>query len=306
MAIEQVEPADCSLWQFYQRFGEEPSEDSCRELIVSIERHGQRHPALGRRPRGKAAGAVELIYGGRRLFAATRLGIKLRVDVRDLDDRTAIVEMEIENRLRTDITAYERGMSYRRWLSAGVFVNQTELAQELGVSESQVSKLLRYADLPAAVVGAFDSVRSIREDWAVTLARLCQDPSRRPGLVRRAREFARAERRWAPEVVFRRLVFEDSLRGQRPQERREEVIKGSSGRAIYRIAVRPTTVHFILPRATLSNDLLGQLKSHMTSLLEQTVPDPPYSCAPVKHSAARPRGGGADRRASTPMEPGIS
>lgn len=274
MAIEQVEPADCTLWQFHQRGGEELSDGSCKDLIDSMQRHGQRHPVLGRRPEGKT-GAVELIYGARRLFAATRLGIPLRVDVRTLDDRAAIVEMEIENRLRTDITPYERGMSYRHWLNARVFASQCELARELGVSEAQVSRLLRYAELPAAVVGAFDSVRSIREEWAVALAKLCQDPHRRPGLVRRAREFARADRQQEPGVVFRRLISEDSLRAQPASKRDEEIVRSSTGRAMYRVAMRPSTVHFILPRAALSDDLLGKLKCELTSFLEKAPPAPP-------------------------------
>ena len=138
---------------------------------------------------------IELIYGARRLFVATKLGINLLVDVRELDDRAAIVEMEIENRLRTDISPYERGMSYRRWLNTRLFASQSELAKELGISEAQVSRLLRYAELPAAVVGAFDSVRSIREEWAIALAKVCQDSGRRPGLMRRARALSQAERR---------------------------------------------------------------------------------------------------------------
>jgi ParB family chromosome partitioning protein len=278
MAIEQVEPANCTLWQFHQRSGEELSEDSCKELIASMQRHGQRLPALGRRPDGKTTGAIDLIYGSRRLFAATRLGIKVLVDVRNLDDRAAIVEMELENRLRTDITPYDRGMSYRHWLNAGVFASQTELARELGVSEAQVSKLLRYADLPAAVVAAFASVGSIREEWAVTLAKLCGDPHRRPGLVRRAREFARNEGPHAPEMVFRRLVSDESLRGRPTTEKDDEVVRSSSGRPIYRIAVHSSTIHFILPRTALSADLLRQVKCQLTSMLE-----------PAKQAAPHPR-----------------
>lgn len=52
MAKEHVEPADCILWQFHQRSWEELSESSCKELIASMRRHGQRHPALGRRVEG--------------------------------------------------------------------------------------------------------------------------------------------------------------------------------------------------------------------------------------------------------------
>lgn len=271
MAIEQVEPARCVLWQFHERFGDELNGESCKELITSIQRHGQRHPALGRRLGGAPGVSIELIYGGRRLFAAAQLGVKLLVDVRELNDRTGIVEMEIENRLRADISPYERGMSYRRWLNARLFASQSELAKELGVSEAQISRLLRYADLPAAVVGAFDTVQSIREEWAVILAKVCQDPSRRPAVLRRAREVSQVERRYPPQVVFRRLVSGAHMAGRDAARPRDEVVKGPSGKPIYRIAVRAKTVHFIVPRETLSERVVCELKCQLTSTLEPIV-----------------------------------
>ena len=268
MGIEQVEPAKCTLWQFHQRFGDELTGESCEELVASIQRHGQRHPALGRRLARPPGTLVELIYGARRLAAAAQLGIKLLVDVRDLEDREAAVEMEIENRLRTDISPYERGMSYRRWLNAHLFSSQSELARELDVSEAQVSRLLRYAELPAAVVGAFDTVNTIREEWAVALARVCQDPARRPEMLRRAREVSRGERRFPAQAIFRRLVSSGLSAGREVAQPRDEVVKGPSGNPIYRVAIRATAVHFIVPRDGLSEHVVRELKRQMTSTLE--------------------------------------
>lgn len=269
MAIEQVEPANCVLWEFHERFGDEPTDRFCKELITSMRCHGQRHPALGRRIERRGGVAIELIYGARRLLAAGQLGVKLLVDVQELDDRAAIVEMEVENRLRSDISPYERGMSYRRWLNARLFASQAELAKELGVSEAQVSRLLRYSELPAAVVAAFDSVRSIREEWAIALAKTCHDVGRRPGLMRRAREVSRGERRYPPQVVFRRLLAEDHSRDRDGQKARDEVVKSSSGIPMYRIAVRTSAVHFIVPRDGLSEHLLQDLKRQFTRTLEE-------------------------------------
>lgn len=271
MGIEQVEPARCTLWQFHQRFGDDLSDESCKELIASIRRHGQRHAVLGRRLALASAAPIELIYGGRRLLAAAELGIKLLVDVRELDDRQAIVEMEIENRLRTDISPYERGMSYRRWLNAHLFTSQSELAKELGVSEAQVSRLLRYADLPAAVVGAFDAVHSIREEWALVLAKMCQDPGRRPGVLRRAREVTQGERRYPPQSVFRRLVSTGHLTRREGGHGHDEIVKSPSGKAIYRVAVRAKTVHFIVPRDGLTDHVVHELKRQLASTLESVA-----------------------------------
>jgi len=268
MAIEHVEPARCTLWQFHERFGDEPTAESCKELISSIQRHGQRHPVLGRKLARAPGAKIELIYGGRRLFAATQLGVDLLVDVRELDNREAIVEMEIENRLRTDISPYERGLSYRRWLNVRLFSSQSELAKELSVSEAQISRLLRYADLPAAVVGAFATVQSIREEWAVALAKACQDPTRRAGVLRRSREVSKAEPRQPPQVVFRRLISGGGTGARAPSRLHDEVVKTRSGKPIYRIAVRAKTIHFIVPRDELPECALHELKLQLTSILE--------------------------------------
>lgn len=268
MAIEQVEPARCMLWQFHERLGEELNGESCKELIVSIQRHGQRQPVLGRKLSRADGAGIELIYGARRLFAATQLGVKLTVDVRELDDRAAIFEMEIENRLRTDISPYERGLSYRRWLSARLFTCQSDLAKSLDVSEAQVSRLLRYADLPAAVVSAFGTVQSIREEWAVSLAKLCQDSGCRPNVLRRARELSQGEPRYSPQVIFRRLVSATQLTFRDGGQARDEIVRSPAGRPIYRIALRAKTVHFIVPRDSLSEQLLHELKHQLACTLQ--------------------------------------
>lgn len=287
MAIEQVEPAKCTLWQFHGRIGDELSDEFCKELTTSMQLHGQRHPVLGRRLAPCDGVKIELIYGSRRLFAAKKLGAKLLVDVRDIDDRAAVVEMEIENRLRCDISAYERGMSYRRWLNARLFASQSDLATELGISEAQVSRLLRYAELPAAVVSAFESVRAIREEWAVVLAKACQDADRRPGVVRRGREISQAERRYPAQVVFRRLLGDVQLGGREAQRTRDEVLKNSSGMPICRIAVRSTSVHFIVPRDGLSERVVHELKRKFGQVLEDVTRSETRSRISLAESAPR-------------------
>jgi ParB family transcriptional regulator, chromosome partitioning protein len=269
MAIEEVAPASCTLWHFYERLGEELTSKSCEDLINSIGRHGQRQPALGRRVKGATGQEIELIYGGRRLFAAKALGINLLVDIRELSDRAGIVEMEIENRIRTDISPYERGMSYRRWLNARLFANQSEMAKELGVSEARVSRLLRYAELPAAVIAAFDSVSSIREEWAVALARQCRAPDKRPAVIRRARLMSEAAQRHPPHIIYRRLISQDG--SGLPKQVRDEVVTNAAGKAIYRISIHSKTVHFIVPRDGLSPLLVRELKRKLSSTLEQAI-----------------------------------
>jgi len=142
MSVEEISPRACRMWHMHERLGEYIDTRTCASLIESMQKHGQKQPVLGRRVTRVEGVDVELIYGARRLFAAHHLRRKLLVDVRDLDDKTALIEMDIENRVRTDISPYERGLSYRRWLNAGHFKNQAEVAKALGVSEAHISRLL--------------------------------------------------------------------------------------------------------------------------------------------------------------------
>lgn len=271
MTVRRVSPAKCKMWALHVRAEDSISPASCASLIASIRRHGQRHPALAR-PRYSTEGTeYELIYGARRWFSAQQLGVDLLVDVRDIDDRAALIEMDIENRPREDISPYERGVNYGRWLRAGYFKNQLELAKELGVSEARVSRLLKYSQLPTVVVAAFDSVRDIREEWAVRLANKCRDAKLRIDIMRRARERAASSRKISPQCIFDALlrgvgekVIKDSSRA--------EVIKGTNGKSLFRIAVHAKTLHVVLPRAEVSQAILDDITKAVAAALERRSP----------------------------------
>lgn len=266
MAFQQLHPSTCAMWELHQRLGEEVNLQTCAPLIESIRVNGQRLPVLGRPSTHTSGPPIELIYGARRLFAAETLGINLLVDVRQVDDSVALIEMDLENRLRIDISAYERGLSYRRWLTCGIFKNQALLAEALAISESQVSRLLCYAELPAAVVGAFQAPSVIREEWAVVLAKQCRDPQRRAQVVRRAREHARSlQIRPAPQVFA--SLTEDGDLTHKPRAR-DTVVKDAYGTPLMRVAYRSDSVHFIIPRGGLSDDVVRIISERLRGELE--------------------------------------
>jgi ParB/RepB/Spo0J family partition protein len=243
----------------HDRLGDGIDIDSCKSLLDSMEKHGQKSAVLGRPLVNDPDYEVELIYGARRLFVAQQLGIDLSVEVRVIDDREALVEMDIENRVRADISPYERGLSYRRWLRSGHFANQAEIAKCLGVSEAQVSRLLRYSELPAAIVNAFASSRDIREEWAVELAKRCRDEEFREGMLRRARDCRSTERQLSPQHVYDVLV-NNGVRKPVNAGSRDEVVKNESGEVVARIAFRAKSVHFIVARDRVTKPVLQDLK----------------------------------------------
>ncbi len=271
--IRSVNPSRCRMWRLHDRLGEHVDAESCSSLIESIEKHGQRHPVLGRAIRDSDGYEVELIYGARRLFAAQQLGIDVVVDVQDIDDQGAIVEMFVENRARKDISPYERGVSYARWLRSGIFNNQTEIAKALGVSEAQISRLLRYAQLPAAVVAAFSSGCDIREEWAAVLAKSCEDSDARSILLRRAREYASSEPRKSPQAVYDSLI-NGVARKLVKSKSRDEIVRDSKGLPVARLQFRVKTVHIVLPRRDLEVPTLQAAVAAMVKVLETSVSSP--------------------------------
>jgi ParB/RepB/Spo0J family partition protein len=271
--IIKISPFKCRMWSLHDRLADDSSSPANRQLVDSIRLHGQKQPALGRRlPTHAMNGGcqIELIYGARRLAATRELGIELLVDVRDIDDRVALVEMDVENRVREDISSYERGLSYRRWLRSGLFATQSDLAKALGVSEAQVSRLLRFAELPAVIVSAFESHRDICEDWAGVLVKLCRSPEHGDGIHRRARQLAVMTRKPAPDDIYNHLISD----GQNVLARtraRDEIVKSRTGHPLFRIGVRARAVHLILPRVLVTNDILRRIAEDMRSSLESAA-----------------------------------
>lgn len=265
MATQLVNSFNCRMWEMHDRLGEEVTVQSSASLIESFRKHGQKQAVLGRKLSGDPNYEVELIYGARRLFAARHLGMQILVDVRDgLDDRAALVEMDIENRVRKDISPYERGMSYKRWLREGHFNSQSEIAKCLGISEAQISRVLRFADLPTAVVQAFESPQDIREEWAVTLAKNCADPEIRSCIVRRARAVAASSRPRSPQQIYDDLFADRATSVQRRVI--DQIIRNSAGTAVLRVGIRAKTIHLILPRTSLDSTTLGQITSRIAEM----------------------------------------
>lgn len=268
--IIQVNPFRCRMWKFHDRLEEYLTDESCKAEILSMEHHGQVVPALGRLVFGDPSCDVELIYGARRLFVARHLNQPITVRVRDMSDFEALVAMEIENRQRKDISPYERGLSYARWLRAGLFKSQEELAKAMQISPATVSRLLRIARLPSVVLNAFRSPLEIAEDWGLQLADAWDDPTRRPALVRRARALAAIQPRPPARIVFSQLV--DELTPLKPHRSRgrEEVVRGEDGRPLFRIRRQRKVVALCVPVESLSASRFEILKRELAALLEKS------------------------------------
>src|SRR5580698_7585424 len=126
-SIITVSPFRCRMWDLHDRLETHINERTCRAEIDSFSKHGQIVAAIGRSVHGDKNCDVELITGARRLFVARHLNQHIAVELRTMSDKEALIAMDAENRLRRDISPYERALSYSQWLRAGHFKHQDEI-----------------------------------------------------------------------------------------------------------------------------------------------------------------------------------
>jgi ParB family chromosome partitioning protein len=266
--VVAVNPFRCRMWDLHDRLETHVSAESCRAEIESFSKHGQLVPVLGRKLHGDPSYEFELIYGARRLFVARHINKPLLVEVSELSDRNAIVAMDIENRQRRDISPYERSLSYAKWVRAGFFASQEDLARALHVSPSQVSRLLQLARLPAVLVNAFDNPNSIRENWGLKLIQALDDPQTRQPTVRRARELARVEPRAPAREVYRQLLAAPLGGAKVKRQTHDEVVTDSNAVPLFRIRHHRSTIAVLLPISRTSAKSLGVIRELLRGVLE--------------------------------------
>jgi ParB family chromosome partitioning protein len=183
-----------------------------------------------------------------------------------MDDREALVAMDAENRLRKDVSPYERGLSYAGLLRAKYFTSQEEMARALSISASQVSRLLKLAELPSVVVGAFVNPIDIREGWGLDLHKAWRDPDIRPVLTQRARSLASQTPRPAAHIVYERLLAPSGAVSKR-RKYRDDVVKAASGVPLFRVRYQRNTVALILPNSSVNATVLETIRCTLSDIL---------------------------------------
>ena len=185
-ATRLIDPATIRMSAVMDRI--DPS-DGLEDLIDSIREHGQKVPVLVRRT---ADGALEIVYGRRRLLACRALGQRVRATVMDMTDEDALIAQGVENNARQDPSFIERAL-----FVAGIIRElgktdetrkhaQTVAYRALQIDESLVSRMNRIATgIPMELIRAIGPAHGVgRRNWE-RLFRLCEPD------VDRAREIAR-------------------------------------------------------------------------------------------------------------------
>lgn len=116
----------------------------------------------------------ELASGHRRHAACLELGLPFKAEVHAYSDQELLKQMRSENSGRKELSGFELGRHYSGLIAEKTFVSGRDLAGKLGVSQSIVQRLLKFADLPDAIIAAFPDPREIRVEWVDRLVEAWQ------------------------------------------------------------------------------------------------------------------------------------
>lgn len=143
------------------------NETSIQELSDSIKKYGVIQPIVVR----KIGDKYEIIAGERRYKASVMAGkTTIPAIISDLNDKDSVEIALIENVQREDLTPIEKAISYRKILDMG-YMNQEELAEKIGKSQSAIANTLRLLTLSEEVQEALLEVK-ISERHARSLLKL--------------------------------------------------------------------------------------------------------------------------------------
>jgi len=225
-----LDPARVKIWSGNARNYDLLTEAHCRELIDSIiAEGGQKVPAVVRRIEGDPDHDYEVIAGTRRHWSISWLRANSYPDmmfvaqVAQLDDEAAFRLADLENRARADVSDLERARNYLAALQTHYGNHQTRMAERLKLSKGWLSKMLKVAALPDAVIAAFASPYEVQLKPGYALAQAMQDPGEAHAITGVAQYIARqqAERREdgqppipASEVLHRLLTARKMMMGE--------------------------------------------------------------------------------------------
>lgn len=155
-SIREIDPNLIDDWGPADRLDEftavnsDDDDQSLEALKTSIQEGGQQVPILVRRSK-TTDGRYEAIYGRRRLKACRELGIKVRANVQDLDDATALLAKGLENAARRNLSFYEKARFAEAIQTAGH--DTATVRQVLNLSASGLSHLTKVTQNVPTKVG---------------------------------------------------------------------------------------------------------------------------------------------------------
>lgn len=212
-AAIEIDPKRCRPWQYHNRDMAWLTSERCADLISSIKKHGQHQPALVRPLLDDPQYEYEIIYGVRRWFSCSQIpNQKLWAYVAELDDKTCTILMHTENANSKDITEFERAFSFAQQLKSRIYKNQVEMADALGLSQGNISKMIR-----ASEIFDYDWIRTLFNNkldipikYAYILSIYLKKPDLLPSLMNEAKLISNERKGANPSLtastILKRLI----------------------------------------------------------------------------------------------------
>jgi ParB family transcriptional regulator, chromosome partitioning protein len=269
--VVTMNPFRCRMWEHHDRLESGINEKTCKAEIESFLKHGQLVQVLGRPLRGDPNHDVELIFGARRLFVAQHLNCPIRVEIRPMSDMEAVIAMDVENRQRQEISPYEQGQCYARWLRTKFFDSQDDIARTLNVSTSQISRMLKLSRLPAVIVGAFDNPANICETWGLDLMQAWEDPGRRSSMGEKARAISAQGARLPAREVYKQLVASRVKGRQVRSPPHDEVVTNDDDVPLFRVRRHMKWISLMLPADQVSATTLREVCTEIAGVLQRAT-----------------------------------
>jgi ParB family chromosome partitioning protein len=184
---------DCADWQANPVQRAILTPQSCQSLIDDIAaRRGNIVPVKVRRAPPGSAQPYEVLIGQRRRFAVHWLNqngrpeILLKAQIVVMSDEEVFRHLDAEHRDRDESGELERARGYEAAVDRFYGGVQSRMAEALGFSNSQVSRLLSLAQLPQEVIRAFPTPDELRVRHAEVLTPLLRRPAQRASILRAA------------------------------------------------------------------------------------------------------------------------
>lgn len=255
------------------------SDADFKALKDDLRDHGQEYPIKVKAIEDDPAHEFEVIAGHRRLQACRELDdetvggfpVFAVLDGTAAELKAHALKMYRENAIRKDLSPYETGSMFRRWLDEGLFPTQKELAETLGLSTPTVSHYLGIAELPPEVLKAFRDPRAISLRWINELAPALKN--HRTAVIAAALRLAKAIPAPEPDVVLRELLAATAGRGRKAAKPEAETVK-VGGKSLYTISWKGSRVSLKFGKqvdAGTVGDAQEAVKAFLTQWLKKRV-----------------------------------
>ncbi len=156
------------------RLEEDPQ--AFEDLIAAIREHGQTSPILVR-PHPHHDGRYMVVFGHRRLKAATVLGRNVRAVVKPISDREHVIAQGQENSARADLSFIEKATFARRLSELHYDNDSTIVMTALSVDKATLSKMMSVANMPRDILDAIGGAKLPGRDRWYELKLLLEKPA---------------------------------------------------------------------------------------------------------------------------------